>query len=186
MTNAGTTCSICLDSIDERKGKLSALTIAFRVSLPCQHQFHRNCLRPWIDIHSQDLTCPNCRAHVAPDWIIDNYPESPKWIIKDDPKSREESFTRKEIIYVTLTLILFSMGMVLLLSSMGIGQMSLFSFFLAIISLSVSCLFQVLLLCSGPDGNRRIEIFRFQLRRLGVPGAVFLFLLSLIFYLKQH
>ena len=43
------TCSVCLDSFE----KGSEVLI-----LPCKHGYHKDCLEPWLKLHSE---CPSCR-----------------------------------------------------------------------------------------------------------------------------
>lgn len=44
----GATCSICIDEFSK----------AAALALPCNHNFHINCITPWLEIRD---TCPNCR-----------------------------------------------------------------------------------------------------------------------------
>jgi DNA-directed RNA polymerase subunit RPC12/RpoP len=46
-------CSICLEQFQLWQ-KL--------VCLPCNHKFHSECLRPWLESHVQ---CPYCRAKIS-------------------------------------------------------------------------------------------------------------------------
>lgn len=48
-------CSICSDSFDEENG--------FTVTLKCKHEFHINCIHPWV-VKQNAKTCPNCRADI--------------------------------------------------------------------------------------------------------------------------
>uniref|UniRef100_A0A1D1YHI9 RING-type E3 ubiquitin transferase n=1 Tax=Anthurium amnicola TaxID=1678845 RepID=A0A1D1YHI9_9ARAE len=50
------TCSICLDQVNI--GELIR-------SLPCLHQFHANCIDPWL---RQQGTCPVCKYRAVPGW----------------------------------------------------------------------------------------------------------------------
>ncbi|XP_035541042.1 E3 ubiquitin-protein ligase SDIR1-like isoform X1 [Juglans regia] len=50
------TCSICLEQVN--KGELVR-------SLPCLHQFHANCIDPWL---RQQGTCPVCKLRVGSGW----------------------------------------------------------------------------------------------------------------------
>ncbi|KAG2673404.1 hypothetical protein I3760_13G089100 [Carya illinoinensis] len=50
------TCSICLEQVN--KGELVR-------SLPCLHQFHANCIDPWL---RQQGTCPVCKLRVGSAW----------------------------------------------------------------------------------------------------------------------
>ncbi|PON75587.1 43kDa postsynaptic protein [Parasponia andersonii] len=50
------TCSICLEQVS--RGELIR-------SLPCLHQFHTNCIDPWL---LQQGTCPVCKFRVGSGW----------------------------------------------------------------------------------------------------------------------
>ncbi|KAG8663028.1 E3 ubiquitin-protein ligase SDIR1 isoform X1 [Manihot esculenta] len=50
------TCSICLEQVN--RGELVR-------SLPCLHQFHTNCIDPWL---RQQGTCPVCKYQVSSGW----------------------------------------------------------------------------------------------------------------------
>ncbi|GJN08313.1 hypothetical protein PR202_ga26219 [Eleusine coracana subsp. coracana] len=50
------TCSVCLEQVDA--GDLLR-------SLPCLHQFHVNCIDPWL---RQQGTCPVCKHQVSDGW----------------------------------------------------------------------------------------------------------------------
>ncbi|XP_057953134.1 E3 ubiquitin-protein ligase SDIR1-like [Malania oleifera] len=50
------TCSICLEQVN--RGELVR-------SLPCLHQFHSNCIDPWL---RQQGTCPVCKLRVGSGW----------------------------------------------------------------------------------------------------------------------
>ncbi|KAK9280261.1 hypothetical protein L1049_013949 [Liquidambar formosana] len=50
------TCSICLEQVN--RGELVR-------SLPCLHQFHANCIDPWL---RQQGTCPVCKFRVGSGW----------------------------------------------------------------------------------------------------------------------
>lgn len=52
----GLTCTICLDQVN--KGDLVR-------SLPCLHQFHANCIDPWL---RQQGTCPVCKFRMGSGW----------------------------------------------------------------------------------------------------------------------
>lgn len=53
------TCSICLEQVN--RGELIR-------SLPCLHQFHANCIDPWL---RQQGTCPVCKLTVGLGWQED-------------------------------------------------------------------------------------------------------------------
>ncbi|CBH15000.1 hypothetical protein, conserved [Trypanosoma brucei gambiense DAL972] len=53
-------CRICLDSDD-----LDDIQVA---QLPCQHRYHANCIRSWLQ---KSLVCPLCRASVLPASTVD-------------------------------------------------------------------------------------------------------------------
>nr|GLL20868.1 E3 ubiquitin-protein ligase SDIR1-like [Ipomoea trifida] len=50
------TCSVCLEQVNE--GELVR-------SLPCLHQFHANCIDPWL---RQQGTCPVCKFKIGSRW----------------------------------------------------------------------------------------------------------------------
>ncbi|KAI4322124.1 hypothetical protein L6164_021844 [Bauhinia variegata] len=50
------TCTICLEQVN--KGELVR-------SLPCLHQFHTNCIDPWL---RQQGTCPVCKFRISSGW----------------------------------------------------------------------------------------------------------------------
>lgn len=50
------TCTICLEQVN--RGELIR-------SLPCLHQFHTNCIDPWL---RQQGTCPVCKFRVGSGW----------------------------------------------------------------------------------------------------------------------
>lgn len=50
------TCSVCLEQVNE--GEIIR-------SLPCLHQFHANCIDPWL---RQQGTCPVCKFKVGSRW----------------------------------------------------------------------------------------------------------------------
>jgi len=70
----GARCSVCLDSLldsdeeesDKGKEKEERDDVAMAeekegqevLSLPCSHAFHRGCLGPWLEMHTN---CPTCR-----------------------------------------------------------------------------------------------------------------------------
>lgn len=45
VIGSSTTCSICLEEVENNMYRL-----------PCNHEFHQECIRRWKDLH-----CPNCR-----------------------------------------------------------------------------------------------------------------------------
>ncbi|KAF6137829.1 hypothetical protein GIB67_040537 [Kingdonia uniflora] len=54
------TCSVCLEQVNE--GELVR-------SLPCLHQFHANCIDPWL---RQQGTCPVCKHRATSGWQEDD------------------------------------------------------------------------------------------------------------------
>uniref|UniRef100_A0A7N0TDD1 RING-type E3 ubiquitin transferase n=1 Tax=Kalanchoe fedtschenkoi TaxID=63787 RepID=A0A7N0TDD1_KALFE len=63
MTNSNTktasdglTCTVCLEQVNQ--GELVR-------TLPCLHQFHVNCIDPWL---RQQGTCPICKFRVSSEW----------------------------------------------------------------------------------------------------------------------
>ncbi|TYZ63716.1 hypothetical protein PybrP1_003685 [[Pythium] brassicae (nom. inval.)] len=52
-------CVVCMEALARDAG----------VELPCRHQFHANCIEPWLKMHS---TCPTCR-HQLPTDAYTNY-----------------------------------------------------------------------------------------------------------------
>ncbi|XP_026412015.1 E3 ubiquitin-protein ligase SDIR1-like [Papaver somniferum] len=55
-TEDGLTCSVCLEQVDV--GEIVR-------SLPCLHQFHANCIDPWL---RQQGTCPVCKFRAGTRW----------------------------------------------------------------------------------------------------------------------
>lgn len=51
----GLTCSVCLDAVAEG---------ATVLTLPCLHQFHRDCIVPWLRQQGKRATCPMCKTPV--------------------------------------------------------------------------------------------------------------------------
>lgn len=50
--NEKVTCAVCLERIEEKQE-------IFR--LPCQHLFHEECLKPWMERYG---SCPSCRSAI--------------------------------------------------------------------------------------------------------------------------
>jgi hypothetical protein len=46
-------CAVCMEDYKEQEALLV---------LPCNHQFHRKCVRTWLQISK---TCPTCRTSIA-------------------------------------------------------------------------------------------------------------------------
>ena len=53
MTDTTKQCTVCQEDYKEDE-KL--------IELPCKHQFHEDCILPWLNIHN---SCPTCR-HALP------------------------------------------------------------------------------------------------------------------------
>jgi len=66
------TCAICLGIIDN----LTSITL-----LPCNHLFHRDCLRKW-EITQSPYSCPECRKR----YRVVTRPKPP--ILKNDRRCR--------------------------------------------------------------------------------------------------
>ena len=58
-------CTICLEDFNSRSivGKTQ-----------CNHIFHYNCLKTWLNQNLLDPKCPNCNSHILPDLNKDNSP----------------------------------------------------------------------------------------------------------------
>lgn len=65
------TCSICMDNIDSAG-----------LSLNCNHRFHENCLRSWLEVNN---TCPICRKEIS-------LPELNAELNNSNQNSKEELF----------------------------------------------------------------------------------------------
>jgi hypothetical protein len=48
-------CTICLEAVAQG---------AEVISLPCCHQFHRECITPWLRQQGASATCPMCKKNV--------------------------------------------------------------------------------------------------------------------------
>ena len=55
--NIGTTCSICLDVLDEDSLETSVKLIN------CNHIFHKECIEKWYK-NSENVNCPVCRDSI--------------------------------------------------------------------------------------------------------------------------
>lgn len=53
-------CSVCLD--DFEKGSVAK-------EMPCKHKFHKDCILPWLELHS---SCPVCRFQLPADELKDS------------------------------------------------------------------------------------------------------------------
>ncbi|KAJ1848856.1 hypothetical protein LPJ70_000804, partial [Coemansia sp. RSA 2708] len=62
----GMSCVVCNESLAVES---SVPELATR--LPCKHYFHRECVKPWLELHN---TCPMCRHEVPSD--------DPRWLEK--------------------------------------------------------------------------------------------------------
>jgi hypothetical protein len=67
-------CSICLSEFDplgdentEKKQK--------ELVLDCNHKFHLNCIKPWIEVRLGDVPCPLCQTLIGKEWIKKSFPE---------------------------------------------------------------------------------------------------------------
>ena len=58
-------CTICLEDFNSKSivGKTQ-----------CNHVFHYNCLKTWLNQNLLDPKCPNCNSHILPDLNKDNSP----------------------------------------------------------------------------------------------------------------
>ena len=58
-------CTICLEDFNSKSivGKTQ-----------CNHIFHYNCLKTWLNQNLLDPKCPNCNSHILPDLNKDNSP----------------------------------------------------------------------------------------------------------------
>ncbi|KAJ1728724.1 hypothetical protein LPJ61_003881 [Coemansia biformis] len=72
------TCVICKESAVGDAGVHDPVT-----RLPCRHHFHRECIRPWLELHN---TCPMCRHEVPSD--------DPRWL---EQKRAEERRATQDI-----------------------------------------------------------------------------------------
>ncbi|PNH04906.1 E3 ubiquitin-protein ligase [Tetrabaena socialis] len=54
---SGLGCSICLDAVEE--GQMV-------MTLPCMHQFHADCITPWLKRQGATSSCPMCKTRVFP------------------------------------------------------------------------------------------------------------------------
>ncbi|KAJ2781710.1 hypothetical protein H4R18_002715 [Coemansia javaensis] len=66
----GLGCAICNEAAPAGPG----------TRLPCCHHFHRDCIRPWLELHN---TCPMCRAEVPSD--------DPRWLERRREHERREA-----------------------------------------------------------------------------------------------
>ncbi|KAI8323891.1 hypothetical protein GQ54DRAFT_296470 [Martensiomyces pterosporus] len=55
----GASCTICNDDLEAKEDSTDVVT-----KLPCRHFFHRECVKPWLELHN---TCPMCRFEVPSD-----------------------------------------------------------------------------------------------------------------------
>ncbi|ORX71190.1 hypothetical protein DL89DRAFT_221739 [Linderina pennispora] len=70
-------CTICNDEFAED----CELT-----RLPCKHYFHRECIKPWLELHN---TCPMCRHELPSD--------DPSWLEKKREEDRKSASELKDM-----------------------------------------------------------------------------------------
>ncbi|KAJ1951107.1 hypothetical protein FBU59_000354 [Linderina macrospora] len=70
-------CTICNDEFAEDRD----LT-----RLPCKHYFHRECIKPWLELHN---TCPMCRHELPSD--------DPSWLEKKREEDRKSASELKDM-----------------------------------------------------------------------------------------
>eukprot|EP00197_Chlamydomonas_leiostraca_P002567 CAMPEP_0202858064 /NCGR_PEP_ID=MMETSP1391-20130828/748_1 /ASSEMBLY_ACC=CAM_ASM_000867 /TAXON_ID=1034604 /ORGANISM="Chlamydomonas leiostraca, Strain SAG 11-49" /LENGTH=339 /DNA_ID=CAMNT_0049536935 /DNA_START=131 /DNA_END=1148 /DNA_ORIENTATION=- len=56
-SDGGLVCSICLDPVEEG---------AMVMTLPCLHQYHGECVEPWLRQQGRGAECPMCKTQVFP------------------------------------------------------------------------------------------------------------------------
>ena len=49
------TCTFCLEEFKENE---------FIIILPCNHIFHCNCIRKWLEVNLKEPLCPNCKKNI--------------------------------------------------------------------------------------------------------------------------
>jgi surface protein len=91
----GEVCTICLDPlyIFDQDGNLTTPVIAIH----CQHQFHVNCLKKWMD---KVLRCPNCKAELSDNDIFEasGGGEGYESFIRDEPVTDESLYAAVEFV----------------------------------------------------------------------------------------
>ncbi|KAL6606419.1 hypothetical protein ACP70R_042072 [Stipagrostis hirtigluma subsp. patula] len=83
QADGGAQCAVCMD--DFRLG-------AAAKQLPCKHVFHKDCILPWLDLHS---SCPVCRFELPtddPDYNHNRAASAPAPAAAPSPRVAERRF----------------------------------------------------------------------------------------------